>query len=72
VGSTLEITYDPKADAAYIYVLSRAGPRDIGETRLCDIALEGASIHVDFDEEGRVAGFEILGASRVLPDSLTR
>lgn len=68
----VEVTYDPEADAAYVYLQARDGNRKVATNRLCKIELdmEMAAITVDFDAEGRIAGFELLGASRLLPRAL--
>jgi uncharacterized protein YuzE len=52
----IDMTYDPKADAVYIY-LSRAKVDHTEET--------GPFIY-DLDADGRVRGIEILSASKVL------
>lgn len=72
VSRSLEIQYDPEADAAYIYVVSPGpGPVQIlARTKFCDVGLEGSSIIVGFDGANGLVGIEILGASKVLPASL--
>lgn len=52
----LDMTYDPEADAAYIYV---------GKGKIVETAEVGPSI-LDFDAEGRVIGIEVLDASKGL------
>ena len=52
----IDMTYDPQADAAYIY-LSRAE---------IDRQEETGPFILDVDSEGRVIGIEILHASKVL------
>jgi uncharacterized protein YuzE len=62
----MRVTYDPAADAAYIYVTEiRDG--GVAVSRLVDQAMDGASVHVDFDHQNRLIGVEVLGASRGLP-----
>jgi uncharacterized protein YuzE len=51
-----DITYDPEADAVYIYV---------GGGKIDRQAEAGPFIY-DMDVEGRVVGIEILSASKVL------
>jgi uncharacterized protein YuzE len=51
-----DMTYDPEADAVYIY-LSRGKP---------DRTEEAGPFIYDLDAEGRVVGIEILSASKVL------
>ncbi len=52
----LDITYDPEADATYIYV---------GKGKIVETAEVGPFI-VDFDDQGRVSGIEVLDASNTL------
>ena len=52
----IDITYDPEADAVYMY-LSRGMP---------DRTEEAGPFIYDLDAEGRVLGIEILSASKVL------
>lgn len=70
VTSKLEIRYDPVADAAYIYVVPRGPGRSVARTRFCNVELDGAAISIDLDAVNSVLGFEILGASKVLPAGL--
>lgn len=70
IEKSLVFTYDRTADAAYVYLTSPDGERVVARTRVCDIALDMASINIDFDDEGSIIGFEILGASRLLPSVL--
>lgn len=51
----MRITYDPEADAAYIYVREKTQPPD---TRQMD-----EDIYLDFDEANRLLGVEVLAAS---------
>jgi uncharacterized protein YuzE len=48
-----DITYDPDADAAYV-TLSSATVRDSAEV--------APGVVLDYDDEGRVVGIELLGA----------
>lgn len=50
-------TYDPEADAAYIY---------LGESKILESAEVAPGIVLDYDAEGRVVGIEVLSASKVL------
>lgn len=53
----MKITYDPEADALYIYLIE--DPRECRVVRLTD------DIALDFVEGDRLAGIEVLGASRL-------
>jgi uncharacterized protein YuzE len=55
-GPMIDITYDPEADAAYIY---------LGRGKIVETAEAGPFIY-DVDAQGRVIGIEILAASKVL------
>lgn len=70
VTRSVEIRYDPEANAAYIYVVPRGTNRSVARTKFCDVEFDGASINVDLDSENRIVGFEILGANKVLPEEL--
>lgn len=52
----IDMTYDPEADAAYIYL----GRGKVDKTE------EAGLFIYDVDAEGRVIGIEILSASQVL------
>lgn len=52
-----DITYDPEADAIYIY---------IGAVRKVDHTEEAGPFIYDVDPDGRIVGIEILSASKVL------
>lgn len=52
----IDMTYDPEADAAYIY---------LGRAKI-DHTEEAGPFIYDVDAEGRVIGIEILAASKVL------
>ncbi len=52
----IDMTYDPEADAAYIY---------LGKGKVAETTEAGPFIY-DVDAQGRVLGIEILHASTVL------
>jgi uncharacterized protein YuzE len=52
-----DMTYDPEADAIYIYI---GAPRQVDRTE------EAGPFIYDVDTEGRIVGIEILSASKVL------
>jgi len=66
---TLQFHYDKEADAAYIR-LRASGVPAVARTEVVDLQLESGAINLDFDEEGRLVGVEILGARRLLPAEL--
>lgn len=57
----MKITYDRRVDAMYIDF--KAGPIEAMTKEI----VEG-TIFFDYDEDNRLAGIEILGASKVLAD----
>jgi uncharacterized protein YuzE len=50
-------TYDPAAHALYLYT---AGPIKNGGVARTAI-MDGAMVHADLDDQGRVIGLEIIG-----------
>ncbi|HET9656649.1 MAG TPA: DUF2283 domain-containing protein [Kineosporiaceae bacterium] len=68
----MRISYDPTADAAYIYIVESVGAAGVDFTYGCDPAAVGGMIHLDFDSDGRLVGLEILGASSKLPVAILR
>ena len=62
----MRLTYDPVADAAYVYLVDAIAPGGVAQTRASMLDLDRAFIAFDFDVDGKVLGLEILGASRVL------
>ena len=63
----MRITYDPEANAAYIQMVDKI---EAGESvaQVHSLATPGGKgeIAIDFDAEGMILGFEVLGASEVL------
>jgi uncharacterized protein YuzE len=52
-----DMTYDPEADAAYIY---------LGAAAVVESEDVSPGVVLDYDAEGRVVGVEVLNASRTL------
>jgi len=67
--ANLRITYDPRADAAYIYFTRRD---EEGEGVITTVRMGASSLSViaDLDATYRIAGLEFLGASHTLPKAL--
>ncbi len=59
--SPLRVEYDPRADAAYIY-LTDIAPGGVARSYACDPSEAGAMINLDFDSEGHLLGIEVIGA----------
>ncbi len=68
----MKITYDPSADAAYIYLTPAVDQGQVDRTYACDPVEVGGQINLDFDALGRLLGIEVLDASRKLPELLLK
>ena len=62
----LRLSYDKSADAAYIYL----EPADVIPS-VVRTEHVGTSIHLDFDDQGRLVGVEVLSAALLHPALLT-
>lgn len=68
----MRFTYDPEANAAYIY-LTDAAPRPGGFNTSCDPPEgEHAWVVIDWTSEGQMYGIEVLDARRRLPADLLK
>lgn len=70
IRKTVTFSFDP--EAAYVGLKESRERGDVARTRFCNIELNDAAINIDFDEGGRVVGFEILGARQLLPRNLLK
>ena len=65
----MRITYDPAADAAYVYLTGERLTR--GRTSIPATPPEGVQAFVVLDwKDDRLVGIEVLDASSILPASL--
>ncbi len=64
----IKITYDNKADAAYIFL--KEPNIDIAKTYPCDPKEVNGMINLDFDKDGRLVGIEVMDASKKLPKEI--
>lgn len=62
------VTYDKKADAAYIYFTDRS--EKSAKTYPCDPLEVKGMINLDFNSADELIGVEVLGASKRLPKIL--
>jgi uncharacterized protein YuzE len=64
----MRVTYDPEANAAYIYIREP----EARQGTVTSLPVDGAPgmIVLDFDTDGRLFGVEVLDASRLLPQEL--
>jgi uncharacterized protein YuzE len=65
-SSTDRITYDAKADAAFIY-LTEVREGEAEKSTVVDRHLENAAVIAVFNDANQLIGVEVLGASRTLP-----
>jgi len=68
----VKITYDTSVDAAYLKLKSEKDQTPFGFTYCCDPAEVDGQIHLDFDENGRLIGVEVLNAKDKLPKYLVQ
>lgn len=68
----MRLTYDPEADAAYIYLADEIAAGGVARTYPCDPTEVGGMVNLDFDAEGRLIGIEVMDASRMLPSEALR
>ena len=68
----MKVTYDKSVDAAYISLKSDDDQSRFGFTYCCDPNEVGGQVHLDFDEDGRLIGVEVLNASKKLPSYLLK
>ncbi|MHB9858954.1 DUF2283 domain-containing protein [Streptomyces sp. YIM S03343] len=66
----VRVTYDPKADAAYVYFTDPQARTNAAHMYPCDPVEVGGMINLDFDENGCLIGVEVLAASSKLPQYL--
>lgn len=64
----MRITYDQTVDAAYIALVDEIADGAVTQ-QLHSLATPGelGEVTLDFDENGRLLGVEVLGATKVLP-----
>ncbi|MDU0294017.1 DUF2283 domain-containing protein [Saccharothrix longispora] len=66
----MKITYDLKANAAYIYFIESQVVVPVTRAYPCDPVEVDGMINLDFDAEDRLVGVEVLAASSKLPKYL--
>ncbi|MFD0000621.1 DUF2283 domain-containing protein [Nocardia sp. NPDC127526] len=65
------VTYDPVADAAYIYLTQEIPPGGVTKMVPVDPIAIGGMVNLDLNAEGVIIGIEVLGARAKLdPDLL--
>ncbi|MEV0981379.1 DUF2283 domain-containing protein [Streptomyces sp. NPDC049915] len=68
--SDVRVTYDKTADAAYVYFVHPQARAQSARMYPCDPVKVDGMINLDFDEQGRLIGIEVLAASSKLPEHL--
>jgi uncharacterized protein YuzE len=68
----MRITFDPEADAAYIYVEDHLGFGEVAETHMCDVEVKEGAVILAFSEAGHLVGVEILGAAKLLSEDVLK
>jgi uncharacterized protein YuzE len=70
--SSVRITCDPDADAAYVAIAEPIGPGEAcTQIWVHSKRIRGGDIILDLDRDGRLLGVEVLGATTLLrPDTL--
>ena len=63
----MKVSYDESVDAAYIKLQGETDATPFGFTYCCDPAAVDGQINLDFDQDGRLIGIEVLFASVKLP-----
>jgi uncharacterized protein YuzE len=66
----VRVTYDQKANAAYVYLADPQALPSVARMYPCDPVEVGGMINLDFDEHGRLIGVEVLAANKKLPQFL--
>jgi uncharacterized protein YuzE len=63
--ASVSIRYDQDADAAFIY-FGEGASGTIVRTEMCDVDFTDGAAILLLDDQDRIVGLEILGASRLL------
>ncbi|TMR03452.1 DUF2283 domain-containing protein [Actinomadura soli] len=66
----VRVTYDQVANAAYVDLANRKAGQRVAHMYPCDPVEVGGMINLDFDEDGRLIGIEVLAANKKLPQRL--
>ncbi|WP_326791756.1 DUF2283 domain-containing protein [Streptomyces sp. NBC_00841] len=66
----VRVTYDKTENAAYVYLTDPQVRTKSSRMYPCDPVEVGGMINLDFDEQGRLIGIEVLAASAKLPQYL--
>lgn len=70
----MKITYDREADAAYIYLDPSLSMKSgwVAKTYPCDPQEVNGMINLDFDNNGKLGGIEVIDASKKLSEEFLK
>lgn len=63
---SVQLCHDAQADAAYVYLVEHIQPGEVRRTVPVEAPGIDGSVNIDLDTDGRILGFEILSAERML------
>lgn len=63
----MRFTYDPEADAAFVYIVGHIDPGQVARSEMCDLEIREGAVILVLDADERLLGIELLGASRLVP-----
>lgn len=63
----MRFTYDPDADAAFVYIVDLIHPGQAARSEMCDLEIREGAVILVLDADERIIGIELLGASRLVP-----
>ena len=66
----MRFTYDPEADAAFLYIVDQIGPGQAARSEMCDLEIRESAVILVLDANERLLGIEFLGASRLVPEEV--
>jgi uncharacterized protein YuzE len=64
------MTFDPTVNAAYIQLADRIDTGGVAKMVAVDPIDIGGMVNIDLDDEGRIIGIEVLGATTLLPTTV--
>ncbi|WP_406313463.1 DUF2283 domain-containing protein [Streptosporangium sp. NBC_01639] len=64
----IRVTYDPKVNAAYLYLTDPKESRRVTRMYACDPIEARGMINMDFDENDHLIGVEVLAANSMLSE----
>lgn len=68
----MKLTYDPEANAAYVLLGDDIAAGSLHHTVELESLVEGTLLNADIGVDGKLVGFEIIGADRLIDARLLR